>query len=138
MRAIGGGQSREGGGKEGFVSIRSIGLSFLMFLQRELRIKGLLLPKEGEKNTKPTKAVKTFGLSVDAANAKQIGGIFFPLCFLNVPQAQPVHLHTVLCLVGAPAQVNHGLPAKVLVCRVAMIILCLFICTITDLSFKDF
>lgn len=48
-----------------------------MFLQRELRIKGLLLPKEREKkNTKPTKAVKTFGLSVGAENAKQIGGIF--------------------------------------------------------------
>lgn len=31
--------------------------------------------REGE-NTKPTKAVKTFGLSVGAENAKQIGGIF--------------------------------------------------------------
>lgn len=58
------------------MSIRSNGLSFLMFLQRELRIKGLLLPKERRKNTKPTKAVKTFGLSVGAENAKQIGGIF--------------------------------------------------------------
>lgn len=58
------------------MSIRSNGLSFLMFLQRELRIKGLLLPKEREKNTKPTKAVKTFGLSVGVENAKQIGGIF--------------------------------------------------------------
>lgn len=58
-----------GGVAGGFVSIRSNGLSFLMFLQRELRIKGLLLPKERgrekrEKKTKPTKAVKTFGLSV--------------------------------------------------------------------------
>lgn len=60
------------------MSIRSNGLSFLMFLQRELRIKGLLLPKDRErkKNTKPTKAVKTFGPSVGAENAKQIGGIF--------------------------------------------------------------
>lgn len=73
-------EAGEGRGTEGFVSIRSNGLSFLMFLQRELRIKGLLLPKERErereKNTKPTKAVKTFGLSVGAENAKQIGGIF--------------------------------------------------------------
>lgn len=69
-------EAGEEGGAEGFVSIRSNGLSFLMFLQRELRIKGFLLPKEGEKNTKPTKAVKTFGLSVGAENAKQIGGIF--------------------------------------------------------------
>lgn len=69
-------EAGEEGGAEGFVSIRSNGLSFLMFLQRELRIKGLLLPKEREKNTKPTKAVKTFGLSVGAENAKQIGGIF--------------------------------------------------------------
>lgn len=92
-----------------------------------------------KKNTKPTKAVKTFGPSVGAANAKQIGGIFFPLRFLNVPlfRAPQVHLHSVLCLVGASAQVNHGLPAKVPVCRVAIIIFCLFICTITDLSFKD-
>lgn len=58
------------------MSIRSNGLSFLMFLLRELRIKGLLLPKGRERNTKPTKAVKTFGLSVGAENAKQIGGIF--------------------------------------------------------------
>lgn len=41
-----------GGGTEGFVSIRSNGLSFLMFLQRELRIKGLLLPKEREREKK--------------------------------------------------------------------------------------
>lgn len=64
---------------------------------------------------------------------------FPPLRFLNVPlfRAPQVHLHSVLCLVGASAQVNHGLPAKVPVRRVAIIIFCLFICTITDLSFKD-
>ncbi len=41
-------EAGDGGGTEGFVSIRSNGLSFLMFLQRELRIKGFLIPKEGE------------------------------------------------------------------------------------------
>lgn len=147
-RAIGGGQ-RQGRrvgwwGREGGLCVNQIQwIIFFNVLQRELRIKGLLLPKERErqrkKNTKPTKAVKTFGPSVGAANAKQIGGIFFPLRFLNVPlfRAPQVHLHSVLCLVGASAQVNHGLPAKVPVCRVAIIIFCLFICTITDLSFKD-
>lgn len=84
------------GAKEGFVSIRSNGLSFFKCFYRELRIKGLLLLKrEREKSicvcgggwvgdAKPTKAVKTFGPSVGAANAKQTGGIFFPLCFLTV------------------------------------------------------
>lgn len=42
-------EAGEVGGAEGFVSIRSNGLSFLMFLQRELRIKGLLLPKDRER-----------------------------------------------------------------------------------------
>jgi len=47
-RAVG---SAEAGrrGAEGFVSIRSNGLSFLMFLLSELRIKGLLRPKKRER-----------------------------------------------------------------------------------------
>lgn len=51
-----------------------------------------MLPKEREKNTKPTKAVKTFGLSVGAENAKQIGGIFptIPLkCAAALGSASP-------------------------------------------------
>lgn len=34
-------------------------------------------------DAKPTKAVKTFGPSVGAANAKQTGGIFFPTMLLK-------------------------------------------------------
>lgn len=125
-------------GTEGFVSIRSNGLSFLMFLHRELRIKGLLLPKEREKNTKPTKAVKTFGPSVGAENAKQIGGIF-PTMLLKCAAvlALRVLLHSVLCFVGASALANYGLPAKVPVSCVVIISFCLFVCTITELFFKD-
>lgn len=65
---------------------------------------------------------------------------FFPLCLLNVPLfwAPRVHLHTVLCLVGASALVNYGLAAKVFpACCVAIISFCLFVCTITELCFKD-
>lgn len=91
-RAIGGGQ-RQGRrvgwwGREGGLCVNQIQwIIFFNVLQRELRIKGLLLPKERErqrkKNTKPTKAVKTFGPSVGAANAKQFGGIFFPTTLLK-------------------------------------------------------
>lgn len=64
---------------------------------------------------------------------------FFPLCLLNVPlfRAPRVHLHSVLCLVGVSALVNFGLQAKVPVCCVAIISFCLFVCTITELCFKD-
>lgn len=48
-----------------------------MFLQRELRIKGLLRPKKREKKIQnQQKLWKPFGQSVGAENAKQIGGIF--------------------------------------------------------------
>lgn len=82
--------------------------------------------------------MKTFGLSVGAENAKQIGGIF-PTMLLKCAAvlALWVHLHSVLYLVGASALVNYGLPAKVPVCCVVIISFCLFVCTITELFFKE-
>ncbi|CAK6966591.1 unconventional myosin-Ih [Scomber scombrus] len=54
---------------------------------------------EGRKNTKPTKAVKTFGLSVGAENAKQIGGIF-PTMLLKCAAVlgSPKSICTVCCV----------------------------------------
>lgn len=80
-QAEGRGSGGGGVGGEGGLCVNQIQwIIFFNVLQRELRIKGLLLPKESEREKKkiqkPTKAVKTFGPSVGAANAKQIGGIF--------------------------------------------------------------
>lgn len=48
----------------------------MFFLQTELRIKGVLPSKEGEKKKTYKSCEETFGPSVGVENAKQIGGIF--------------------------------------------------------------
>lgn len=82
--------------------------------------------------------MKTFGLSVGAENAKQIGGIFptMPLKCAAV-LGSPSPFAQCVVLVGVSALVNYGLPAKVPLCCVAIISFCLFVCTITELCIKD-
>lgn len=77
MRAIGGGQ-RQGRRGDGGLCVNQIQwiIFFNVFTERVENQRTSASKGGREKNTKPTKAVKTFGLSVGAENAKQIGGIF--------------------------------------------------------------
>lgn len=77
MRAIDGGQrqGRRGGGGLCVNQIQWI-IFFNVFTERVENQRISASKRERKKKTKPTKAVKTFGLSVGAENAKQIGGIF--------------------------------------------------------------
>lgn len=82
------------------MSIRSNGLSFFnVFTERIENQRTSASKGEGRKNTKPTKAVKTFGLSVGAENAKQIGGIF-PTMLLKCAAVlgSPKSICTVCCV----------------------------------------
>lgn len=57
----------------------------MFFLQTELRIKGVLPSKEGEKKKTYKSCEETFGPSVGVENAKQITEHFPTLLFSNVP-----------------------------------------------------
>lgn len=83
--------------------------------------------------------MKTFGLSVGAENAKQIGGIFptMPLKCAAVLGSPSPFAHCVVfgwCISSGELRAgSQGFPA----CCVAIISFCLFVCTITELLFKD-
>lgn len=83
--------------------------------------------------------MKTFGLSVGAENAKQIGGIFptMPLKCAAVLGSPSPFAHCVVfgwCISSGELRAgSQGFPA----CCVAIISFCLFVCTITELRFKD-
>lgn len=91
------------------MSIRSNGLSFLMFLQRELRIKGLLLPmeREGErerKKDKTNKSCENLWSECWLLRMQNRPVEFFPLGISNAPlfgSFPPVRLHAKPCLVCA-------------------------------------
>lgn len=76
--------------------------------------------------------MKTFGPSVGAENAKQIGGIF-PTTALECAAVlgSPHPFAQRVVLVGASAPVNCGPPAKVPAQGVAIISSCLSVCAIT-------
>lgn len=123
-----------GGGTGGFVSIRSNGLSFLMFLQRELRIKGLLLPKERgrekRKKNKTNKSCENLWSKCWLLRMQNRLVEFFPLGISNAPLfVSSPSPFAVFGLLGGSGR-STGCPPRSLCSVLAIISFCLFFSTL--------
>lgn len=135
MRGGGGG----GWGPEGFVSIRSNGLSFLnVFTERVQNQRTSAFQRK--KKYKTNKSCENlwskcwcWECKIDWWNFSHYAS---QMCrSFGLPL---VHLHRVVCLVRVEAAVDYGPLANTPMCSIAVIRLCLFLCTITGPGFKAY